>query len=141
MLGTHAVLAAARRYRCRTLIASTSEVYGKNPREKWDEEESLVFGPTSRLRWSYGVAKAMDFDKSNWAETEYQKSVEERIGKLTPRELEVLQLLVKGHPSKVIAMELNLSQRTVDIYRGNVMQKMQTRSVATLVQMVGNPQL
>lgn len=41
-------------------LASTSEVYGKNPRPQWNEEEDLVFGPTVRPRWSYGVSKAID---------------------------------------------------------------------------------
>jgi UDP-glucose 4-epimerase len=41
-------------------LASTSEVYGKNPRPQWNEEEDLVFGPTTRPRWSYGVSKAID---------------------------------------------------------------------------------
>ena len=41
-------------------LASTSEVYGKNPKPRWNEEEDLVFGPTTRPRWSYGVSKAID---------------------------------------------------------------------------------
>jgi len=41
-------------------IASTSEVYGKNPKSTWTEEDDLVFGATTRPRWSYGVSKAID---------------------------------------------------------------------------------
>lgn len=41
-------------------LASSSEVYGKNPKPQWTEEEDLVFGPTSRPRWSYGASKAID---------------------------------------------------------------------------------
>jgi len=41
-------------------LASTSEVYGKNPKEVWNEEDDLVFGPTTRARWSYGASKAID---------------------------------------------------------------------------------
>ena len=41
-------------------LASTSEVYGKNPKPQWDEDEDLLFGPTTRPRWSYGVSKAID---------------------------------------------------------------------------------
>ena len=41
-------------------LASSSEVYGKNPRPQWTEEDDLVFGPTTRARWSYGVSKAID---------------------------------------------------------------------------------
>jgi UDP-glucose 4-epimerase len=41
-------------------LASSSEVYGKNPKPVWSEDDDLVFGPTSRVRWSYGAAKAID---------------------------------------------------------------------------------
>lgn len=41
-------------------LASTSEVYGKNPKPVWTEEDDLVFGPTTRPRWSYGASKAID---------------------------------------------------------------------------------
>ncbi len=37
-------------------LASTSEVYGKNPKSQWTEEDDQVFGPTSLPRWSYGVS-------------------------------------------------------------------------------------
>ena len=41
-------------------MTSTSEVYGKNPKPRWTEEDDLVFGPTTRPRWSYGASKAID---------------------------------------------------------------------------------
>jgi UDP-glucose 4-epimerase len=41
-------------------LASTSEVYGKNPKPTWTEEDDLVFGATTRPRWSYGASKAID---------------------------------------------------------------------------------
>ncbi len=44
----------------RFFLASTSEVYGKNPKQVWNEEDDLVFGPTTRPRWSYGASKAID---------------------------------------------------------------------------------
>ena len=46
--------------RVKLFLASTSEVYGKNPRPRWTEEDDLVFGPTTKARWSYGVSKAID---------------------------------------------------------------------------------
>jgi UDP-glucose 4-epimerase len=51
---------AERGDRIPTFIASTSEVYGKNPKETWSEEDDLVFGATTKPRWSYGVSKAVD---------------------------------------------------------------------------------
>ena len=44
----------------KTFLASTSEVYGKNPKSTWTEEDDLVFGSTTRPRWSYGASKAID---------------------------------------------------------------------------------
>lgn len=41
-------------------LASTSEVYGKNPKPTWNEEDDLVFGATTKARWSYGASKAID---------------------------------------------------------------------------------
>ena len=41
-------------------LASTSEVYGKNPKSTWCEEDDLVFGATTKPRWSYGASKAID---------------------------------------------------------------------------------
>ena len=44
----------------RFFLASTSEVYGKNPKPVWSEEDDLVFGATTKARWSYGASKAID---------------------------------------------------------------------------------
>jgi len=44
----------------KVFLASSSEVYGKNPKPRWTEEDDLVFGPTTRARWSYGASKAID---------------------------------------------------------------------------------
>lgn len=57
----------------------------------------------------------------------------ERLASLTPREREVLELLVIGHPNKVIAHRLDISPRTVEIHRAHVMEKMKARSLPELV--------
>lgn len=46
--------------RVKFFLASTSEVYGKNPQPVWTEDEDLVFGATTKARWSYGASKAID---------------------------------------------------------------------------------
>jgi UDP-glucose 4-epimerase len=58
--GTAAVLRAARRYRTKTLIASTSEIYGKGVQVPFREEDDVLLGPTSRSRWSYAASKMVD---------------------------------------------------------------------------------
>ena len=57
----------------------------------------------------------------------------ERLASLTPREREVLELLVIGHPNKVIAHRLDISPRTVEIHRAHVMEKMKAKSLPELV--------
>ncbi|REJ72566.1 MAG: NAD-dependent epimerase/dehydratase family protein [Planctomycetota bacterium] len=57
---TERLLRLARSGGQRVFLASTSEVYGKNPKEEWTEEDDLQFGPTSRPRWAYGCSKAID---------------------------------------------------------------------------------
>ena len=71
-------------------------------------------------------------------QTRHQRSddTKARIATLTPRELEVMDKVIAGQANKVIAIDLNLSQRTVEIHRANVMEKMQARSLAELVRMI-----
>lgn len=58
-----------------------------------------------------------------------------RFEELTPREREVMRQMVIGHPSKIIAHNLGLSPRTVEIHRGRVMQKTGAQSLSHLVRM------
>ncbi|WP_377805625.1 response regulator [Azospirillum sp. A29] len=58
-----------------------------------------------------------------------------RLSALTPREIDVLRWLVAGKSNKVIAFELSISPRTVEIHRARVMEKMQADSLPTLVRM------
>jgi FixJ family two-component response regulator len=58
-----------------------------------------------------------------------------RLATLSPRELEVMALVVEGRPNKTIATRLNLSTRTVEVHRAKAMEKMQAESLADLVRM------
>ena len=78
---------------------------------------------------------ALKLDGENRATVEKQADVKRREESLTPREREVMVLVVDGHANKVIAIDLGLSERTVEIHRANVMEKMGARSVAHLVKM------
>lgn len=64
--------------------------------------------------------------------------IRERRGRLTEREREVLAYLIQGVPNKTIARELGIAQRTIELHRSNVMNKMGARSIAQLVRMMMN---
>lgn len=53
-----------------------------------------------------------------------------RLGVLTPREVDVLEGLVRGHPNKTIAYDLGISPRTVEVHRANLMQKLEVASLS-----------
>lgn len=60
VMGTEAVLKVGRRYGCRVLIASTSEVYGKGNGIPFSEEDDVLLGATSKSRWAYAASKMVD---------------------------------------------------------------------------------
>jgi two-component system response regulator FixJ len=65
---------------------------------------------------------------------EARERVTRALEALTPREHEIMERVVRGQSNKVIAIDLGISERTVEIHRGRVMKKMGCRSVAELVQ-------
>jgi FixJ family two-component response regulator len=81
------------------------------------------------------INTALKQDAENRAELEKHADLRRRSESLTPREKEVFVLIVDGKANKVVAIDLGLSERTVEIHRGNVMEKMGARSVAHLVKM------
>ena len=81
------------------------------------------------------VREALKTDQERRDEQQQHAEVEERIGRLNNREREVFDLVVNGKPKIVIAYDLGVSQRTVEIHRARVMEKMQARSLADLVKM------
>jgi two-component system response regulator FixJ len=93
--------------------------------EKPFDDEALLAAVNVALR-NQGASAKREADRSG---------IVEKLATLSNRERQVLEGLVAGLPNKTIAFDHNISPRTVEIYRANVMQKMQAASLSDLVRM------
>ncbi len=82
------------------------------------------------------IQKALAKDAKTRAALKEHDRIRRRFETLTPREREVLALMTQGKPNKVMAADLGVSQRTVEIHRARVMEKSGAASLAQLVRMV-----
>lgn len=82
------------------------------------------------------VAEALRHSVEHCSRNAQAAKVRERLGSLTARERAVLDLVVQGKPNKVIAFELDISIKTVEVHRAHVMEKMDADSVADLTRML-----
>jgi RNA polymerase sigma factor (sigma-70 family) len=82
------------------------------------------------------VQRALARDQENRMALSQHSKIRTRLESLTPREREVLELMTRGKPNKVMAADLGISQRTVEIHRARVMEKMEARSLAQAVRMM-----
>ena len=90
-------------------------------------DDEILLTSIQRVLDQASKASSADFEKRTFVA---------RLGSLSPRERDVVEGLVKGHANKVIAFDLGISPRTVEVYRANVMTKMQAGSLSELVRMV-----
>jgi len=81
------------------------------------------------------VQRALRRSGEERAERAERSELERRVGSLTPREREVLMLVVAGMLNKQIADKLGIAEKTIKVHRGRVMEKMQADSIADLVRM------
>jgi FixJ family two-component response regulator len=81
------------------------------------------------------INHALQQDGENRTNLARRAEVLRRLESLTPRERQVMTMVVDGAANKVIAIDLDLSERTVEIHRAKVMEKMGARSVAHLVKL------
>lgn len=78
------------------------------------------------------LKKAGEATEDAFKRQQLKQSIVERLTLLTPRELEVMNYVLAGKLNKVIAAELNVAQRTIELHRQKVMQKMQVSKAAEL---------
>ena len=97
--------------------------------------------PFKNADFTQSVRRALEHDRENRQTLTQLDLIRERIVSLTPREREVLDLVASGRPNKIMAQQMGLSQRTVELHRSRVMEKMGARSVAHLVRMLMNLEL
>jgi two-component system response regulator FixJ len=104
--------------------------------------EAMKFGAADFLEKPFddevllaSVRSALDRSEASAALETERAEIRARIATLTHREREVLDGLIAGHPNKIIAFDLEISPRTVEIYRANVMTKMKAGSLSELVRM------
>jgi FixJ family two-component response regulator len=84
------------------------------------------------------VRSALQRDRETRRSISEIEEIRERRARLTEREREVLAYLIQGAPNKTIAYELGIAQRTIELHRSNVLNKMGARSIAQLVRMMMN---
>jgi FixJ family two-component response regulator len=82
------------------------------------------------------INQALQLDCDRQRERVERAAIQARLAHLTPREREVMERIVQGKSNKVVAMELGLSERTVEIHRAKVMTKAGVRSLPELVSML-----
>ena len=84
------------------------------------------------------IQRAIDLDAQLSQQQDKWIENKKRLASLTPREREILDLLITGRPNKAIAFDLGISQKTVDFHRANILKKMKVQSVVELVRLVGS---
>lgn len=89
--------------------------------------------PYHRLVLLERVHQALDLDAANRRRRSEQLRIRSELATLSPREHEVLLLVVAGKPTREIAQQLALSPKTVEVHRSNIVRKMQVDTIAELV--------
>jgi FixJ family two-component response regulator len=89
--------------------------------------------PAREAELMSAIRQALDTDRSMRSDRAELRELRERFGILAPRERQVMRLVVSGRLNKQIAHELGTSERTIKLYRGQVMRKMCAASLADLV--------
>jgi two-component system CheB/CheR fusion protein len=91
--------------------------------------------PVGRDELRASVERAMEQSRDTTKLSAWRRDASERIGKLTSRQREIMDMVLAGHPSKNIAADLRISQRTVENHRASIMKKMGVRSLPALARL------
>jgi len=81
------------------------------------------------------IERALHWNDRAYEERLERATLEVRAASLTPREREVFELVARGEPNKVIARNLGISFRTVELHRAHIIEKLQARSLSDLIRM------
>ena len=92
--------------------------------------------PVSCQQLVHCIQDVLALDRDLRTKASKQAAIEARLAQLTPREHEVLERVVEGVPNKCIALDLGITERTVEKHRESIMEKMGTCSLAKLMQMI-----
>ena len=79
------------------------------------------------------IARALEQETGSWNQRVDRERAREQVASLTGREREVFEMVADGHANKAIAANLDISERTVEVHRANVMKKLGARTLAQLV--------
>ncbi|WP_313664632.1 response regulator [Shinella sp.] len=90
-------------------------------------------GPAELLA---SISEALSYSSSTGTENKRQRDAKLRLARLTKRQREILDRVLAGQPSKVIAQDLDVSQRTVEAHRAAIMRRMQVSSLPALARLV-----
>jgi FixJ family two-component response regulator len=82
------------------------------------------------------IHRSLNLAKENRQKTEERKYIYDRLDTLTARERQILQLLVKGKMNKVIAYDLKLSIKTIELHRSNIMRKFKSPTMTALLSLL-----
>ena len=82
------------------------------------------------------IGNALELDAADYQEKLQHSAIEQRLNSLTPREREVMEGILEGKLNKIVADDLDISVRTVEIHRANVFRKLEARNSSELVRMV-----